>query len=217
MNEVLDRLIELTEDDPRGGVWCAGLCAMSVQHWLFDREARASTALRLALLWAQGADVTRERLRRAASAVETDATVGFGVNADADAAVEAAGQVGLALVDGGAGYFAARLAYAAAVRASMGTVRAPDTAWFEARERHAGSLARLVADQLEPVSSHATPHPLWDWTLERAPRRHRVGTLGDALARARLWHLRWWVPSERGAAERLTELPVWWTGRASSQ
>ncbi|MEM6929828.1 MAG: hypothetical protein AAF602_23010, partial [Myxococcota bacterium] len=74
-------------------------------------------------------------------------------------------------------------------------------------------LEQLVDHQLTPISPTDGQHPLWDWTLERHPEPHRVGTLGDALARARRWRLRWWVPHERAIAERLTELPTWWTER----
>ncbi|MEN0068225.1 MAG: hypothetical protein AAGA48_39250, partial [Myxococcota bacterium] len=74
-------------------------------------------------------------------------------------------------------------------------------------------LVALVDHQLQPVAverpGEARPEyqPLWDWVVERHPEPLRVGSLGDALARARRWRLRWRIPQERAIAERLNRLP----------
>jgi hypothetical protein len=78
------------------------------------------------------------------------------------------------------------------------------------RDRHLAALHDLVLHQTTPVTPTprdiraARPGPtvVWD-TAAEAIGPVRLGTLGDALARARRLRLRWHDPVERAIAERL--------------
>lgn len=206
-------LRELARVDRRGAVWCAALCAMSVAHLVPAEERRPWRALRLALLWAQGVEVPEKRMEMAA-----------------------AGMV-FAMYDGVtySDFYACEAALEAISALRVVPGRCPDTASLAAwrainsysqvgdydfdverdRETQAiAALAALVEHQIAPVA--VTPGDVaearhaaavaWDW-LDR-PDPVRVGTLGDALARARRWRLRWHVPIERALAERTDTLPA---------
>ena len=213
---VIDDLVAV---DPRGAIWCAVLCAWTAQHLVPPRVTGPASALRLAAWWAQGAAVSPGRLRqvRSTSRVSDDACVQdatLAAYATIEALIVPDAVVDLGEDDPSATYASAAASYAARSCATFVSApqrdRAVRNAWDDARSRHHAELAELVAYQLTPIEVDGVwPHPLGDWVAERHPKPARRGSLGDALARARQWRLRWWVPVERAIAERLIELPTW--------
>lgn len=205
----------LTATDRRGAVWCASLCALYVAHlWTDPRPRRAVV---LAGAWAVGVPVPAERLRAYddAAGVAADVAAGVGrarpaTSAAAYAACAAANAA--AVVDdtaGAAANAATYAAYAAAIAAA-----ATVAAWVKRRDRHLSALAVLVVHQTTPlvdVPLVGRPGALVAWDAAAADIGPvRVGTLGDALARARRHRLRWYVPVERAVAERLDDgHPAW--------
>lgn len=202
---------ELSDSDRRGAVWCAVLCARSVQHRRFRHEAQ--DALRLTGLWAQGVPVSKRRLQQAEWRLHPD----FGTGPERSAVRYAARAASM-----GVPPLATRTVHmsmeASATALSLDPIYGDmansaallgSRAWWARMEVAQRDLTALIKSQTNPVAKFASGHPLADWVLEYCPRATREGTLGDALARAWRWRLRWWVPHERAAAERMTELPVW--------
>lgn len=192
--DVRDTLEDLAAVDRRGAAWCSCLCAMTVQHMVpIDAPL---TLLFLGLRWSQGMPISEARQRRATTQLRRYNQ-----------------------------HFDPHTKERCALDAITARSRAPELAsWAVANDvsqimtdaseagfnKHLQHLAQLVDHQLTPIAPEGPgAHPLWDWTLEHHPDPMRVGTLGDALARARRWRLRWWRPHERAIAERLSELPRW--------
>lgn len=186
-----DLVRQLAAEDPRGAVWCAALCAATVRHLA---PPAALPALRLALLWAQGAPVSAERLRAAA-------------NAAADAADAAAAHSCAAFATAFATY--ATHAYVAYAAHAYAVAAWGDDAYAAAASTAAVEGAQLVDHQLTPIDPTGIPERphaavLWDWAQDQGlTEPMRTGTLGEALVRAR----RWWVPHERALAERQSGQP----------
>ena len=209
MSDVRPTIRRLAEEDPRGAVWCACLCAGTVRHLMPDE---ALTALRLAWLWSQGVEVSPKRLEIASADAHAAAdAVTFATSADAtaSAAHAVAGAVDAAAdadADASADYVTGAAASAADASASAyaahaGAVDAAadaDAVWQEAKDSHLRAMGELVAHQLTPLPIPESP--LGDWLLEHG-KTGRVGTLGESLAWAREQRLRWWVLPERLLAE----------------
>ena len=192
----------LAAEDRRGAVFCRALCAASVAHFVPNGERRPWQAIRLALAWGMGVRVSRERLWKAGS---------FAADAG-NAALNAAN----------AAYAnAAYAAYAAATdatdaasvdsyAATAAATGATDAANNERRRAHLDRLHALVLLQTTPIAPtptdihRSTPSAqvAWDRFVERCPDPVRIGSLGDALSRARRGRLRWTCPVERAIAER---------------
>ena len=196
-------LRELARTDRRGAVWCAALCALTVQHLVLAGEHAPATALRLAMLWAQGVPVSQDRMQSSADDV-SNARIGMtSEHAVSAAAIDAAAEVAMVAYTGGStaaacAVHATTLAYAYACRNVSIEWCFED--WEIHRAEHRELLAELVDHQLTPLP-HPGHSPLSDWLLERGFKAGRVGTLGDSLAWARRHRLRWWVPAQRWAAE----------------
>ena len=180
----------VADGDRRGAVWCAALCALTLQHLAPIQDNRPMRAIRLAMKWAQGADVPREVLMRAASVPNVSYTAILAASAAAKAAVYAT-----------AAHVANAVAYAADAQAFTYAADA--------------ELSELLRLQMEPVEYFDSESPLGDWLLEHSSPR-RIGTLGDALARARKRRLRWCVLEQRAFAERFDKLPSGWLPRPSA-
>jgi hypothetical protein len=186
-------LRELARVDRPGAVWCAVLCATSVAHLVPPEERRPGRARLLAAAWAVGLPVSEARLRAAGYAA---------ARAASDAAYAAAYATGAAFYRRPASHAEAAAAVSRRPAARAATVR----------DRHLAALHDLVVHQTTPVSPTprdvAAARPavavVWDAAAE-AVGPVRLGTLGDALARARRLRLRWHDPVERAIAERLPE------------
>lgn len=201
------------QGDLRGEVWCAALCVQSVQYLIPTAEPRPATAVRLALLWAQGVPVSENRLARAShDAIEAFAVFDDAVDAFIHDAVErgefdveappSVGQAAVAM----AAHVVCR---AAAYRAANPNERegGPSAPLQHADVQFGGNVdgqparqAALVENQVTPLP-HPGRSPLGDWLLERDPTPGRIGTLGETLVWARQHGLRWWRPEHRWAAE----------------
>jgi hypothetical protein len=197
-------LRKLARTDRRGAVWCAVLCATSVAHLVPLGESRPGRVRLLAAAWAVELPVSEVRLRAAADAAAATARA---TRTAANAAhVANAAAYATALVAAWAD--AAHPAIAVAVDAVLDC--AIDAIDASVRERHLAALAALVEHQITPLVPSARnvaaarpgPAVVWD-TAAEAIGPVRLGTLGDALARARRLRLRWHDPVERAIAERL--------------
>lgn len=186
MPDVRHTLSDLSTADLHGAVWCGVLCARTAGH-LAPR--RCGPALRLAALWACGVEVSKQRMRAAADAAPLSATPDF-----AGFAASAAMLAAYPLPETAADAAAEAVARAAGIDRDRGVAQ------------HFVLLGGMVDDQIRAVELRRATSPLGDWLLENSERR-RVGTLGEALARAWRHRLRWWVPAERALAERFEELP----------
>ena len=212
MNDARDLLRTLAAEDRQGAVFCAALCAASVAHLLPRGERRPWRAVRLAMAWGCGIEMPRERLEEAAEAA------GAADAGDDDAPAEAADYAAYAAE--AAAYAAAGAAVGAAADAAADAAAA---AWEQARDAHLARLHALVLHQTTPVVPTPTDvhraapgaQVAWDRLIERRPNPVRIGTLGDALARARKARLRWTCPVERALVERceIAELIELWGGR----
>ena len=206
MADARDLLCTLAAEDRRGAVFCAALCAASVAHLVPVGERRPWRAVRLALAWGMGVQVPRERLRRASIAASNAAAV---ANEDA---IDYATNIHAA---------SASAASADAADAAADAASADADSWSNAN--HPAHLHALSLHQTTPIAPtladirRAAPSAqvAWDRLVERCPEPVRIGTLGDALARARTAHLYWTCPVERALAERCegAELIEIWTGR----
>ena len=186
------------QGDRRGAVWCAGLCMAHILPDMPDYWSGVQS-LRVLLLWAQGLHVSKSRFQKLLSGLPLGNTI----------AEDAFG----GLISGlrwklwdGAGVITAPtyVAHSLATRHTTGSL-------VNATARYMQSMVELITHQTTPLPT-GNDHPTWDWIAERYPEAQRVGLLGDALARARQWRLRWWVPHERALAERLEsseQLPEW--------
>ena len=209
MSDVRAPLRTLAEDDRQGTVFCVALCAASVAHFVPVGERRPWRAVRLALACGVGVQVPRERLWKAATAAEH---AGYAnASAVAFAAARAARYV-----------TAAAHAVGDATKAATYAAQA-DSVRGQGQAGHLERLHALVLHQTTPVVPtsadvrRATPgaQVAWDRLAERCPDPVRIGTLGDALARARKARLRWTCPVERALAERceVDKLIGLWGGR----
>ncbi len=196
MIDVRAKLRDLANADRRGAVWCAALCASTVRNVM---PVEAYPALRLAFLWSQGVQVSRDRLREAARDAYSAAIDAYTATHFARAS---------------AAYSAAYAAYTAThivARASAHSVEAAYASAYVshgtdvARGIYAARIADLIASQITPLDLPGYS-VLGDWLQERCVD-DRVGTLGGSLGWARQRRLRWWDPAERYAAERRIAIP----------
>lgn len=195
--DVRQTVRSLARTDPRGAVWCAAVGVLTVHHLVPRQELRFATAVRLALLWAQGVSVSPARLREAA----LDAR-------DAAASVPAA--AGAAAVAWAPIFVYDRDLFGdSCAEALLATALAnpPGRRIPRVRDAHLEGLGDLVTDQLVPLA-HPGHSPLGDWLLEQDATPGRQGTLGESLGWARIQRLRWWVPEHRWAAEHRLALSV---------
>lgn len=198
-NEVQAKLGELALQDRQGAVWCAVLCVRTVG---IATAPAVQTGLRLLALWAQGVRISPERMRRCYHAcsdasINPDpgpvsipskmrALVGDGpVTVLGGTPATELAQAVTSLLYGVEERFRrgvsdeqmTELGVTLAVRHVLAA--APD------KNDHLALLCDLVNGQLTPQGGI------------------RVGTLGQALARAWRWRLRWSVPDDRTIAETL--------------
>jgi hypothetical protein len=175
------------------------------------RERSPGRARLLATAWAVGLPVSEARLWNANDDADNYATDAY-VAADAADAAFSAAYAAVAACDDphvpdsvtpAAGWTADWAADAADTAAAA-------AAHVAVRDRHLEALHDLVVHQTTPIiptprdirAARPGPTVVWDAAAE-AVGPVRLGTLGDALARARRLRLRWHDPVERAIAERL--------------
>ena len=210
MADARNLLRTLAYKDRRGAVFCAALAAASVAHLVPVGERRPWRAVRLALAWGMGVEVSRERMRAAATAAADAYDDGI---AAAPAAAAAGATEAVASAAPAYAAESAAEAFDDAVDAARPANADPAESVEASRNVYAAYLAflhALVLHQITPIAPtptdvhRATPgaQVAWDRLVERCPDPVRIGTLGDALSRARKGRLRWTCPVERAIAER---------------